>query len=59
MRACGTKDVNPILGSIYEQFTAIVRVEDSGLITGSITLAKTDGTNASCELSDWTFIEGL
>jgi hypothetical protein len=59
MRACGTKDVNPILGSIYEQFTVIVRVEDSGLLTGTITLAQTDGTNSSCDLTDWELVEGL
>lgn len=59
LRACGTKDVNPILGSIYEQFTAIVRVEDSGLITGTLTLAKTDGTNETCELEGWDFVSPL
>jgi hypothetical protein len=58
LRECGTMNVDANLGSIYEQFTTIFRVE-AGVYTGAITLAKTDGTNVACEITDWEFIEGL
>jgi hypothetical protein len=58
MRQCGTKDVDPILGSAYDQFTTILRIED-GLLTGGLSLAKIDGTRVDCELSDFELIEAL
>lgn len=58
MRACATKNVDPILGSAYEQFTAIVRLEN-GNLSGAITLVTTEGANETCELTEWEFIDDI
>lgn len=57
-RACGSLNVNPILGSVYEQVSAVIRLE-GGAFTGELVLARTDGTVETCDLSEWELVEGL
>lgn len=52
-RACGTTNIDPLLASEYEQATTVLRVESGGTMTGTLVLARTDGTKDTCDLSSF------
>lgn len=56
-RACGLDDVDPILQSRFDQVTTILRVDASGVMTGTLVLVPVDGAVETCELTDFQLIE--
>lgn len=58
VRSCAVQNIDPILGSAWDQMTAIVRVE-GGTIVGTLVLATDEGTVETCSLTDWDLVEAL
>lgn len=59
VRACGVDDVDPVLQSVYDQVTTIVRVDAAIGMTGSLVLTPKEGEVEICELSGFTLVEAL
>ncbi|MBX2798131.1 MAG: hypothetical protein KTR31_10690 [Myxococcales bacterium] len=55
-RGCLTTTVDPLLGSEYEQYTAIVR-RTGGSLSVDLILAREDGSFDQCELSNFVLVE--
>lgn len=57
MRGCAVTDIDPALGSAYEQLTTILRIEQGGNMSSDLVLAKEDGTVEVCTLSNFTLVD--
>ncbi|HHO54342.1 MAG TPA: hypothetical protein ENK18_26595 [Deltaproteobacteria bacterium] len=57
LRGCAVTNIDPLLGSTYEQLTTILRIEQGGIMSSDLVLAKEDGTVQVCTLSNFTLVE--
>lgn len=58
VRGCAVTNIDPALGSAWDQVTAILRVE-GGVPTGALVLANKEQEVTSCALTDWQLVQKL
>lgn len=57
-RACGLRDVDPVLQSAYDQIGAVVRIPAGGQFEAAITLAPLDGSEVvTCNFTNFNLQE--